>query len=82
MNWIYAYAQVIAGAFCGLAFGILVYIIAQLIAWKLDHTNFIALSDNEFQCLHCNTTVNLERGSYDLRYCPHCGRQVEKVIDK
>lgn len=75
MDWIY----VIAGALSSLVFCAIMYVIGGA---KLDSTICITLDANEFQCLHCGAVIKLERGTYDLHYCPHCGKQVKKVIDK
>ena len=81
MNWLYAYAPVIAGVACGMALFFIFYIAAELIMWRFYHTNLIVIDNDLVQCLHCGTTFKVE-GIEKLRYCPKCGREIEKIIDK
>lgn len=68
----------VGGIACGLAIAMTLYLIANLIGWRQTHTNVVAVDTNVYQCLECHNDIQ----GTPLHYCPHCGREIEKVIDK
>lgn len=87
MNFTVNDAIFFCGLFCGFAACVIIILAAALINWRHDHANFVVTGEDTegnltVQCLECNTSTVVPNEVPMFKYCPHCGREVEKIIDK
>ena len=84
-DWIYTNVEFLSGLFVGFCFVLLIFIGATLYMWKHDHTDMRVCGEDEdsqeLECLNCGGHTSVPKDATMIKYCPGCGRMVEKIID-
>ena len=84
MEWIYNNIELCGGVFCGFFLAVLFFIVTQMLIWRQNHCTVLVVGETTSntpigQCLRCHKEFVVTE---DVRFCPICGREIERVIDK